>query len=91
MKNITDLEVVNELLNDEQYNNEMYQFHTRLDSLKKDDGREEIISGLIKENYDRIEFYIDKKKKESYCAEEGRVHSNKGILDRNEEDNSFLT
>ncbi|HXK49575.1 MAG TPA: hypothetical protein PKW56_03830 [Clostridiales bacterium] len=64
MNNITDLDVVNELLNDEQYNNEMFQFHTRLDSLKKNEGREEIISGLIKENYDRIEYYINKKKKD---------------------------
>ncbi len=64
VRGITDLEVVDHLAYDEEYFEEMYEALSEYEELKKQGADEYILSRMTSENYKRIMFHIDRKKKE---------------------------
>ncbi|MBN2856810.1 MAG: hypothetical protein JXN63_00260 [Candidatus Delongbacteria bacterium] len=64
MQKITDIEVVEALINDEEYSDEMYYLQLKLESLRNENSGEETVSQLSDEINERIMFHIDRKRKE---------------------------
>ncbi|MBU4486839.1 MAG: hypothetical protein KKD38_07920 [Candidatus Delongbacteria bacterium] len=64
LESITDLQIVDELINDSEYNAEMFLIELELDSAKKDKTAKSTIAKLMEEKDKRILVYIDSKREE---------------------------